>query len=291
MLNNNYSVEPRLGVQWQINPKHSINAGFGLHSKVETVSNYFANTKEGLEPEFGNKNLDFSKAMHFVLGYNYRITQDLMLKLELYYQDLYNIPVSKNKIDDFSALNYTDGFCNFELKNSGIGYNYGSELTLEKYFSKNYYFMFTSSLYESKYKGSDDILRNTRFNGNYVFNLLGGKDFRLSDTKTLSFSLKGSLAGGLRYTPIDLEKSIEENTTVRDDGMVYEFKRDDFIRIDLKLKYRINKKRTTRQWEIDIQNVTNMLNVAGDYYDSSTGTIETYTQLGILPILSYRIEF
>jgi hypothetical protein len=44
-------------------------------------------------------------------------------------------------------------------------------------------------------------------------------------------------------------------------------------------------------WELDIQNVTNRLNMAGDYYDSSKDEVVTYTQLGFLPTLSYRIEF
>ena len=29
----------------------------------------------------------------------------------------------------------------------------------------------------------------------------------------------------------------------------------------------------------------------GDYFDSETQTVETYTQMGIIPVLSYRIEF
>jgi hypothetical protein len=291
MLNNNNSIEPRLGIQWQINDKHSVNTGFGIHSKVETISNYFANTKEGNEPEYGNKELDFPKSRHYVLGYNNRISPYLSLKIELYYQDLYNIAVSKDTSDAFSSLNYADGICNFNLENTGTGYNYGTEITLEKYFSNNYYFMFTTSLYESKYKGSDQVLRNTRYNGNYVFNLLGGKEIPLKKNKTLSINIRASWAGGLRYTPIDLERSIQENETVRSLEKINVLKRDDFVRVDLKLKYRINKKKTTRYWEVDVQNVTNMLNVAGDYFNSTKGEIETYTQMGILPILSYRIEF
>jgi outer membrane receptor protein involved in Fe transport len=177
------------------------------------------------------------------------------------------------------------------LANNGTGYNYGAEITLEKYFSNNYYFLITGSIFDSKYKGSDNVLRNTKYNGNYVYNLLGGKEFKLRKNKTFGVSVRASMAGGLRYTPIDLERSIEEQRTVRDTVNIYEPKRDDFLRIDLKLRYRINKKKTTRQWEIDIQNVSNTLNVAGDYFNTTSQQITTYSQVGIIPVLSYRIEF
>ena len=292
MLNDKYSVEPRFGFSWQVAPKHAINGGFGIHSKAETITSYFANTNvEGEVVTYDNKSLDFSKARHYVIGYQYNINQNLVFKTEFYYQDLYDVPVSRDVLDNISALNYSEGYADIRMINKGTGYNYGAEITLEKYFSKNYYFLITSSLYDSKYRGSDNILRNTRYNGNYVFNLLGGKEFKLKKNKTLGISVKGSWAGGLRYTPIDLERSIEEQGTVYDTENIFKFKRDDFIRFDLKIRYQINKKKTTRQWEIDIQNVTNTLNEAGDYFSTSSQEIVTYTQLGILPVLSYRIEF
>ncbi|NOT38584.1 MAG: HAMP domain-containing histidine kinase, partial [Saprospiraceae bacterium] len=58
---------------------------------------------------------------------------------------------------------------------------------LEKFYSKGYYFLFTTSIFESKYKASDGILRNTAFNGNYVVNLGEGKashpQMELEDSK------------------------------------------------------------------------------------------------------------
>lgn len=292
VLNNNTSIEPRLGLTWHALPNHTFSAGFGMHSKVESISTYFANTNLASDVmEYGNKNLGLTKSNHYVLGYQYRISPNLMLKTELYYQDLYDIPVSKDEVDGFSALNYSNGYSQRALINEGTGYNYGAEITLEKYFSDNYYFMLTSSLFESKYKGSDDILRNSRYNGNYVFNLLGGKEFKLKNNRSLSVSLRGTYAGGKRYTPIDLEESIAEQSTERDEDNYFGKQRDAFVRIDLKVRYRKNKGKTTRQWELDIQNVTNTLNITDDYFSTSTQSIETSTQMGLLPVLSYRIEF
>ena len=43
-LNNNYSIEPRAGIQWQFSPKQSLSAALGLHSKPEHISFYFIET-------------------------------------------------------------------------------------------------------------------------------------------------------------------------------------------------------------------------------------------------------
>ena len=69
--------------------------------------------------------------------------------------------------------------------------------------------MFTSSIYSSKYKGSDGIERNTAFNGKYVFNILGGKEWKVGseNRNKISTDLKCTYAGGRAYTPIDLEAS------------------------------------------------------------------------------------
>lgn len=293
-LNDKSSIEPRLGAKWQLPGRQSINAGVGLHSKMLTITNYYGQVQNEGKVETPNKGLDFYKSMHYVLGYEKMISDNMMAKAEVYYQSLFNIPVEYGNKSSFSAINSTAGYTNMKMENTGTGRNYGIDLTVEKFFTNFYYFTSTASLYDSKYTPSDGIERNTRFNGNYVFNLLGGKEFKMSkkeNPRMLTVSVKGTYAGGLRYTPIDLEQSIAEQITVRDLSKAFDEKREDFMRFDLKLKLTKNKKKTTRSWELDIQNVTNNTNVAGEYFNRTTQEIETYTQLGLLPVLSYRIDF
>ncbi|MEZ5196133.1 MAG: TonB-dependent receptor [Bacteroidales bacterium] len=293
-LNSNYTIEPRLGIKYQFNPKQSINFGFGIHSKMETLSTYFSvqEQEDGsyIQP---NLQLDFTKAQHYVIGYENLLSQNLMLRVEMYYQQLFNIPVEDSTNSSFSAVNYSYGYTNRSLTNSGTGRNIGIDITLEKYFSNNYYFMFTTSLYDSKYKAGDVVLRDTRYNGNYVFNVLGGKDFILGNEKkrTLSINAKGTLAGGQRTTPIDISQSEVEGYTIRNEELAFSEQWDDYFRFDLKISLTRNKKKASHTIELDIQNITNRLNVVGDYYDDETGQVETFTQLGLLPVFNYRIEF
>ncbi len=293
-LNGTYAVEPRLGMRWQITKRQAVTAGFGMHSKTDNISLYLI--RERMEDGSivqQNKELDFLRAYHYVVGYENRISRNLNLKAEAYYQDLYDVPVSDEEDSYFSILNATDGYIITRLVNEGTGKNYGLEFSVDKYFSKNYYFLITTSLFESKFTAYDNIERNSRFNNNYIFNIISGKEFPLGRKKNsaINVNVRGSYAGGQWYTPIDLEASQEHDYTVRDYDRAFTERHPDYMRFDLKVGFRRNKKNTTRIWELDIQNVTNNLNITGDYWDSETDKVVTYSQLGILPVLNYRIEF
>ena len=293
-LNGNYSIEPRVGMRWQFTGRQAISAGFGMHSKSEVISIYLG--KELLDDGTTishNKDLGFIKSRHYVIGYENRISKNLHVKIESYYQDLYNVPVSDDPEDPFSIVNQSSSYLYEKMVNEGTGENYGIELSLEKFLSKNYYFLFTSSLFNSKYVAQDGRKYDTKYNNNYIFNLTGGKEFPVGKRRinTIGLNVRASYAGGRWYTPIDITESQEKGYTCRDNSQAYSKQREDFMRYDLKLNFRRNKKKTTRVWELDIQNVTNAANIIGDYWDDDDQEVVEYYQLGILPTINYRIEF
>jgi hypothetical protein len=177
------------------------------------------------------------------------------------------------------------------LVSKGEGLNYGLEITLEKFYSKGFYFLFTTSLFESKYKASDKVLRNTAFNGNYVFNLLGGKEFKLSQRATLSIDVRATYAGGKRYVPIDLPASVAYGDEVRDWTQAYVNKYPDYFRMDVKPGFKLNTKRLTHEWSVDIQNITKHENIFQQTYDLVNKQIKTDYQLRFFVIPQYRILF
>lgn len=296
-LNNSVSVEPRLGLKYDINVKSSLNFGYGLHSQTQPINVYFLQTQntDGTY-SYNNKSLDFTKSHHFVLGYDLQPFEDWRLKTEVYYQSLYNVPVNTFS-SSYSMLNTGASFkvdLEDHLTNSGTGKNYGAELTIEKFFSKGYYGLFTSSVYSSKYKGSDGVERNTAFNGKYVFNLLGGKEWKVGSEKRnrISTDLKYTYAGGRAYTPIDLAAS---NSTGREqlstDALSSSY--PNYFRLDLKVGYTLNsgKKKLSHSFSLDLQNVTNHKNVFSQNYDDRSRSINTTYQLGFFPNIIYKLQF
>ncbi|TRX72667.1 TonB-dependent receptor [Carboxylicivirga sp. M1479] len=293
-LNNNYSIDPRLGMRYQVNDKHAFTAGVGLHSKAENTSIYLARTllDDGQIVQY-NKNLDMMKSMHYVVGYENRISRNLLLKLEAYYQNLYDVPVEMEEGSSYSILNDMSGYITERLNNDGTGKNYGIEATLEKYLSNNVYFLLTSSVFNAKYTAFDKRERNSRFNNGYVVNFTGGKDFFLGQekNKTLGLNLRTIVAGGNYYSPIDVNESQDKGYTIRPDELAFSQQRDDFFKVDLKVSYKVNRKKSTHTLELDIQNITNAQAVVYDYWHPNKEVIEEGYQWALFPVINYRIEF
>jgi hypothetical protein len=178
------------------------------------------------------------------------------------------------------------------LVNNGTGENYGIELTLEKFFSNNYYFLSTLSLFNSTYKGSDDIIRNTPFNSKYVYNLLAGKDFKVGKkNNVLSINLRTTTAGGKYIIPIDLEQSRLTNQTVYDYSKAFLVQNPAYFRTDIKIGFKMQRKRSTHEYAIDFQNIFNTKNLFLENYNQRTGEIGKSYQQGFFPVPFYRLTF
>lgn len=289
------SAEPRLSVKWQPGSKGTFSLGYGLHSQIQPKSVYLYQSYDQRTGsyEITNSRIGSTKSHHAVLGYDHLFTSNFRIKAETYFQYLYNVPVSLT-FPEFSMVNSGDFFAiaNVDsLENSGMGHNYGVELTIEKFLGRGYYVLFTTSLFDSKYKGADGIERNTAFNGRYVFNLLGGYERRLGKKTYLTMDLKGVLAGGRRFVPIDIEESIAQGQDVRDWSRAYEAQHDDYFRTDLRIGIKLNSKRYSQEFAVDLQNLTGYQSIFMEVYDADKEEVYKIYQQGFYPMFLYRIQF
>jgi TonB dependent receptor/Carboxypeptidase regulatory-like domain len=292
-LNNSASAEPRLSAKYTISHKSSIALGYGLHSQQQVMGVYLAQLQDAAGNNYNpNKYLGFTKSHHYVLSYNYRAGKNVQLKTEWYYQQLFNVPVSTKPGSTFSTLNIMEGYVLEPMANKGKGKNYGVEISIERYLNNNFYLTLTNSLYQSRYTAFDGIERNTRFNGNHVGTFIAGKDFvNTSKRKTIGLNIKTIYAGGLRTTPIDYDASQTNGYAVYKDAEANSLQNPAYFRTDIRLSIKWNKKHLTSTLSLDIQNVTNRLNVYNQSYDETKNEIITNYQTGLLPILNYKVEF
>ena len=151
----------------------------------------------------------------------------------------------------------------------------------------------TLSAYDSKYKGSDGVLRNTSYNGHFTGNVLGGADFKLRKDGKFILGLNGkvTLAGGKRYTPIDPVLSAQNNSTYFIDSLAWTAQTKPYFRADFRTSFRINGKKVSQEIAVDISNILNTQNVLFLTYDPGTARVREVYQLGRLPIIQYKIEF
>lgn len=290
-LSQDNSLEPRLGLTVQLKNSQKLGFGFGMHSKNENLPVYFV---EFQNPDgsvsYLNKSLKLTRSSHYALSYEKFFNQNLSFKTEVYYQAISDLPVPNNPDKPLSpAFNGVNP--NDTLINAGEGKNYGIEFTFQKYFTHNYYFLVTHSLFESKYKPIDGNWYNTRFNINYITNIVGGKEFELGKHKMLSLNGKLLWSGGKPFVPIDLEASKQEGEAVYDFNEMYKQRGKDYLRLDLGIKLHFYREKAEHIIALDVQNVTNRFNTWYKIYDSKNEEIIDYPMAGIIPILSYRIEF
>lgn len=303
VLNESNAIEPRFGISYELSPLHSLNLGYGFHSQILPLTTYLQKTRlpDGSYVQL-NKGLEMLRSQHIILGYDWSVNENIRFKSELYYQSLTKAAVNGNLNDSYSMLNQGANFfipTPDTLISEGTGANYGIELTLEKFLEKGFYYLVTASLYDSKYKGSDDTTRNTAFAGNYVFNILAGKEFNLGTSgkkrkkqNILTSDIKANFAGGTRYTPINPIQT-GENSYVAEypDYLAYSEKFRDYFRVDFRIGFRQNFKNYSMEFALDAQNLLNSQNIFGQSFNSRTGETDYTYQLGLLVIPQFRIEF
>lgn len=299
-VNDDIAIEPRIGASWQFRPNQRLSLAYGLHSQNVPFPILFL--REEIDDEVfeeTNRSLGFIKSQHFVLGYDRKISQNWRLKAEVYYQDIFDVPVEGSDSSSYSVINEGADFIFDErssLVNEGTGFNYGLELTIEKFFSKGYYGLLTTSLYESRYKGGDGIERSTAFNNNYVVNALVGREWKIGADKRNVFTIdtKFSTSGGRPFTPVDVQSSITNNN----DQVLFERRAFDerlrsYLRWDVKFGVRLNsaKSKISHQFFLDFQNVTNRQNEFTRRFNEVTQQENIVEQIGFFPDILYRIQF
>ncbi|RRB06468.1 TonB-dependent receptor [Larkinella rosea] len=292
---NSYSpAEPRLGLSWDLPNRQKLSFAAGLHSQIQPTYTYFYGADLHKNRQYLNSDVGLTKSWHYVTSYDRLLGRNMRLKIEAYYQKLFDVPIEEQQ-SSFSILNTGAGFSRIfpgKLVNKGTGRNYGAELTLEKFFSDGYYFLVTGSLFDAKYKGSDGVLRNTDFNGKYAFNAVFAKEFTFGRT-SLNLGAKFTAIGGRWYGPVDEARSQAAQDIVYQSASRNTLQFPDYRRFDLKVDYKINRTRLTHTIAVDLVNILGIQNILTlSYAPQPDGTfIKREYQLGFLPVFYYRVDF
>jgi len=294
-IGNDFSINPSSSLIWTINRKHQLSVFAGLYSKTLGLENY-QEIKTSSETNVAY--FEFSKAFQQSLNYQNNSFSKTKLSVEVFHQVIKNIPITRR---DNSLINLDEGnfyFSDGRITNyGGVSRNYGVELMIQRSFYRTWYFLVSGTLYDSQYKlynsfnNIEEEYSIARFNGNWVGNITIGKEFikpKVNKTQTFGIHLRGVHRGGF------WEKEIKRDMYYGylDIGDSFTEKLPNYFRIDLRLSLKWNKTNKTSSLTLDLQNATNHQNVAYTYIDRfGEDEIKTQYQLGLIPLLNYRIEF
>jgi hypothetical protein len=290
-----FLIQPYLSFHTAFSSNAGMNAGFRYVSYVQTTSlNSINNEETNAEPRVsfylhpsssssidlayslsgqtqapftslgrGNQTLGLTKSHQVNLSYKTATSTGLKFMSQIFYQHLFDVPVGQLSESYFSTLNLIEENAPDFLIQEGTGQNYGIDLSIEKSFQKQHYFLFGGSYYNSTYTTFDDRTYDTRFSGNYTINALYGKEWtKTTKNRTIGVNTRLLYLGGLREHAIDEQASAYAYETVYDYTNPFSEKLADYFRIDLRVSFRKNKPGYTRTFAIDIQNLLGTENEA-----------------------------
>ncbi len=279
-INSSFNLEPRLFLSWSLNNKSSLELSSGIQSAKYDNPLYITTPDIGIIRSFSNS-----------IAFISRPSDKISTSIKPYFQYSYNLAADKNNL----ALNLFDNY-NFNTVNkNGKAFNYGLSTRLS--YSPNNDFQINGNItvYNAVYKTGSEFL-NQPFNGNFLSNISLVKEWQLNTTKRqniFGLSLSGVYSNGTLSRSINLSESIARSYTVynNDISILYPVRLKNYFNTSMRLYYRINKPKYSSLISLDIQNLSNNKNVSNVFYDQIVEDIVTANQLGILPVLGYRIEF
>ncbi|SMO91928.1 CarboxypepD_reg-like domain-containing protein [Saccharicrinis carchari] len=291
-MNKEMRIEPRLSTTWLAAPKHSFSVGHGFHSQTEPLFVYFVTKTDEQtgQVSYPNQNLNRMRAHHFILAYDWSITDNTHLKIEPYFQFLNKIPVVDGT--SYSMINFlSDWTFNKALVNQGKGINKGVDFTFERFLKDGYYLMTTASIYKSEYIGGDYVKQHTRYDGAYVLNVLGGKEWEIRKKNLLGMNMKFTFMGPYWYLPVDEMKTQLAEDIIYDEteGFTDRFSNLESI-TDLTLNYRINRQNVSSVFKLQVRNLIGQ-QYQGKRYNLKNNTVENHFFTSLVPFVSYKIEF
>ena len=290
-LNDQWLVEPRASVQYRLTPSSTLSLAYALNSRKESTDTYFVTMDDG-NP---NKDLGLTRSHHVSLSFAQRLGENAMLKIEPYWQWLFDVPVEVGTT--YSILNHRQFFQDRALVNMGAGRNYGIDLTLERYLKDGFYGMLTATLFKSEYRDAQGQWRDSRYDRRYITNIVGGKEWMVGKARKNVFGFNGrlTLMGGDRYTPIPEGFTFEDimkrpDKSVPEDDSLNPFTEQKGMNVGyaFSLKYTINKQRTSHHFILEY---LQMRTFQGQTFDIHTHKIvDKFTSL-TFPNIAYRVEF
>ncbi len=289
-LNTDFQIDPRLSLTYQANEKNKLRLASGSYSQLMSPFIYY-NLRNSVVTDgyrYPNKAMGMLRSQITNLSWQKTVSERTTFRTEVYWQHYSDVPVSINS--DFSVLNYFDGDAWYRLTPEGSGDTYGWETTLEQKLTKSFYYLVSLSLLDAKFTTLEGQKYDTRFNTNFALNITMGKEFITKRDNGFSVNVRSIWQGGLR----DYRRGVDQAPFFlfpTQEGDPFAFQYEDYFRLDLRLAWTKNKSNYTRMIYLDIQNLTNRKNTAFYDFDEVQQKVVRREQLGLIPILTYRVEF
>jgi hypothetical protein len=235
-----------------------------------------------------NTKLKNIQVNQFIIGFDHYVSADALIKVEGFYKDYSDYPVSlirtyltlANTGAGFGDENY-ESFGLEPLTSAGTGKARGVEFSLQKKLSDTPYYGIASLTYSvADYAALDKIDRTGSYDQTWIVSISGGYRFS-TEWET---SLKFRYSTGRPYTPYNADgtQNVSDYNSIR-------------FPENHSLDLRVDKYWFFSGWSlityIDIQNIYNRKNITNVRWDVRTQSPEFNEAIGILPSIGISAVF
>lgn len=260
------TLSPRISFAYHLNKKWDLTASVGSYYKIPT---YTMLGYRDAANNLVNRDLEYIQSDHYVLGTQWLPTKGMRVTVEGFYKEYSNYPVSvangislANQGQEFGAVG------NENVVSTGDGQTYGFEVFVQQKLVKNIFYVVSYTYVRSLFSGADGKLIPSAWDSRHLFSSTFGWNF--GKNKTWKLGLKYRFAGGVPYTPFDLEASqqvyaITGNGILDFDNVNSERLRA-FNQLDFRLDKIVNLKKVSFDFYIDIQNILGFSQETPPYY-------------------------
>ncbi len=281
-IDNKFNIGPRISASYKLNELTDINASLGVY--------YQSPSYIWLLADAANKKLNSVHVDQYIAGFDHRLREDILFKLEVFYKKYSNYPASlirKYLVLANTGAGYAgsdDNFSSFGLEpltNAGKGNSNGVELSIQKKLSDIPFYGIASFTYsKAQFAALDGIERPGSYDQNWIANLSGGYKFN----HLWEASLKFRYASGKPYTPFNLggTQSVINYNTLRFEPV---------HSLDVRVERRWLFETLSLITYVDIQNIYNNKSATSVRWDSQSNSIEENKPIGILPSIGVSLEF
>lgn len=260
------TLSPRLSFAYSLNEKWDLTASIGRYFKLPPYTTLGFRDNNNM---LVNKDAEYIQSNQYVLGTQFLPNDGLRITVEGFFKTYANYPVSlvnglslANQGQEFGAIG------NEPVASIGEGITYGAEVFVQQKLVKNIFYVVSYTYVRSLFSGLDDELIPSAWDAQHL--LSGTLGWKFGKKKDWQLGLKYRFAGGVPYTPWDLQAS-QMNYAVLGNGIL-DFdnangeRLSNFQQLDFRLDKIVNLKKLSFTFYLDIQNLLGFENQSPDYY-------------------------
>jgi hypothetical protein len=254
-----------------LSDKWSINFNTGRYFLLPSYTSLgYRNTANQLVNKFND--IKYIQADHLIGGFEFRPTGKSIITIEGFYKlyDKYPFSVKDSLVLAFKPVDF-GVVGDEEIKSIGKGHAYGFEIFSQNRLPKDFNLNFSYTFSISEFKDINENYVSTSWDNRHVFSITATKKFK----NDWFIGLKWRYAGGLPYTPYDLNTSSNivawnlQGRPYLDYSKLNESRFKPFHQLDFRVDKTFYFKNSSLKFYIDIQNA----------YNFKSQTLDIYTNL------------